>query len=189
MTQNHTSVLEKGHERHLAHQRPVHRCRARRGLIRRRLPPSLRFGTGHRGAHLSEGRIDVAEFDDRSAIVAGATRESDLHPAFEGLGGLPAALAPKESPDAELERIRSRGRLAENIDWIGVILAIGLGALFLVTDWAPPGFALLAIAVCSIGGRIVLDFDEDTEYEALKKEERRRRIERIEATGDPGAGV
>ena len=84
---------------------------------------------------------------------------------------------------------RARGRLAENIDWIGVILAIGLGALFLVTDWAPPGFALLAIAVCSIGGRIVLDFDEDTEYEALKKEERRRRIERIEATGDPGAGV
>lgn len=141
------------------------------------------------GTHLSEGRIDVAEFDDRSAIVAGATRESDLHPAFEGLGGLPAALAPKESPDPELERIRARGRLAENIDWIGVILAIGLGAMFLVTDWAPPGFALLAIAVCSIGGRIVLDFDEDTEYEALKKEERRRRIERIEATGDPGAGV
>lgn len=100
----------------------------------------------------------------------------------------PADESPRLS-DPELERIRTRGRLAENIDWIGVILAIGLGALFLVTDWAPPGFALLAIAVCSIGGRIVLDFDEDTEYEALKKEERRRRIERIEATGDPGAGV
>ncbi|PMC62460.1 hypothetical protein CJ204_05540 [Corynebacterium xerosis] len=141
------------------------------------------------GTHLSEGRIDVAEFDDRSAIVAGATRESDLHPAFEGLGGLPAALAPKESPDAELERIRSRGRVVENIDWIGVALAIGLGALFMATGWAPPGFALLALAVCSIGGRIVFDFDEDTEYEALKKADRRKHLDRIEGARDPGAGV
>ncbi|WP_295623699.1 DUF1707 domain-containing protein [uncultured Corynebacterium sp.] len=139
--------------------------------------------------HLSDGRIDVEEFDSRSAIVAGAIHESDVAPAFEGLGGLPAKPVEEPAPDPELERIRTRGRLAENIDWIGVVLAIGLGALFLVTDWAPPGFALLAIAVCSIGGRIVLDFDEDTEYEALKKEERRRRIERIKGTGDPGAGV
>lgn len=141
------------------------------------------------GAHLTEGRIDVAEFDDRSAIVAGATRETDLHPAFEGLGGLPPALAPEEAPDTELERIRTRGRLAENIDWIGVALAIGLGALFMATGWAPPGFALLAIAVCSIGGRIVLDFDEDTEYEALKKADRRKRLDRIDGARDPGAGV
>ena len=70
-----------------------------------------------------------------------------------------------------------------------MILAIGLGALFLFTDWAPPGFALLAIAVCSIGGRIVLDFDEDTEYEALKKADRRKRLDRIEGARDPGAGV
>ena len=52
-----------------------------------------------------------------------------------------------------------------------------------------PGVALLAIAVCSIGGRIVLDFDEDTEYEALKKADRRKRLDRIEGARDPGSGV
>ncbi|MFC3849067.1 DUF1707 domain-containing protein [Corynebacterium hansenii] len=137
------------------------------------------------GAHLSDGRIDVGEFDARSAVVARAVVESDLRPAFEGLGGVPD----QNAGDPELDRIRTRGRLAENIDWIGVALAIGLGALFFITGWAPPGFALLAIAVCSIGGRMALDFDEDDEYEAMKEADRRRRLERIEGTRDPEAGV
>lgn len=136
------------------------------------------------GKHLSDGRIDVGEFEGRSAMAAAATRESDLRPAFEGLGGVPAMAASGTgagpAPDPEIDRIRARGRIAENIDWIGVVLAIGFSALFLATGWAPPGLGLLAIAVCSIGGRIVLGFDEDTEYEALKKADRRRRLERIE---------
>ena len=153
-------------------------------------PETLRFSDADRsaaletlGEHVAEGRIDIAEFEDRSAIVAAATEESDLVPAFEGLGGIPATRAPDPEPDPEIERIRTRGRIVENIDWIGVMLAIGLGALFLATGWAPPGFALLAVAVCSIGGRAVLDFGEDTEYEALKKADRRRRLERIEGAG------
>lgn len=83
-----------------------------------------------------------------------------------------------------MARIRTRGRLVEGLDWFGVALAVVLGVLFMVTGWAPPGFAMASIAVCSIGGRIVLDFDEDTEYEALKKADRRRRIESIEGADD-----
>ena len=134
--------------------------------------------------HLAAGRLDVDEFDARSALVVAAIRDVDLVPAFRGLGGPPAETA----PDPEMARIRTRGRLVEGLDWFGVALAVVLGVLFMVTGWAPPAVAMVSIVVCSIGGRIVLDFGEDYEYEALKKADRRRRIERIEGADDRPAG-
>ena len=60
-------------------------------------PETLRLSDADRsaaleplGEHVAEGRLDIAEFEDRSAIVAAASGASDLVPAFEA-GRNPAA--------------------------------------------------------------------------------------------------
>ncbi|MVU78728.1 DUF1707 domain-containing protein [Nocardia sp. ET3-3] len=65
-------------------------------------PPEIRIGTAERedamkrlSDHFAAGRLSVAEFDERSGIVAAAMTRRDLEPVF---ADLPEPVAEKSSP-------------------------------------------------------------------------------------------
>ena len=63
--------------------------------------PEVRVGTAEREAaqselneHFSQGRLEVAEFEERSSLVAGARTRSDLDTVFHDLPRAPATVDP-----------------------------------------------------------------------------------------------
>jgi hypothetical protein len=114
--------------------------------------PEIRVGTAEReealsrlGEHFSAGRLSVAEFDERSAIVASATTKSQVDAVF---GDLPAAVADDAPAKRQL-----------NWDWAGSVMAltpiIALVLFFVLGSWL---WFLLIPAVPAVleGGRRVI---------------------------------
>jgi len=63
--------------------------------------PEVRVGTAEREAaqselneHFSQGRLEVAEFEERSSLVAGARTRSELDTVFHDLPRAPATVDP-----------------------------------------------------------------------------------------------
>ena len=114
--------------------------------------PEIRVGTAEReealsrlGEHFSAGRLSVAEFDERSAIVAAATTKGQIDAVFSDL---PAAVA----VDAPVKR-------QLNWDWTGSVMAltpiVALVLFFVLGSWL---WFLLIPAVPAVleGGRRVI---------------------------------
>ena len=86
--------------------------------------PEVRIGTAEReraynalGEHFSAGRLDVAEFEERSGLTAVARTSADLAPLFSDLpGGLPAAVTdPQAAPDPAAPRRSTMRRVDPRI--------------------------------------------------------------------------
>ena len=114
--------------------------------------PEIRVGTAEReealsrlGEHFSAGRLSVAEFDERSAIVATATTKRQIDAVFSDL---PAAVADDVPAKRQL-----------NWDWAGSVMAltpiIALVLFFVLGSWL---WFLLIPAVPAVleGGRRVI---------------------------------
>ncbi|MFC8042172.1 DUF1707 domain-containing protein [Nocardia sp. NPDC057353] len=157
------------------------------------------------GEHYAAGRLDGDEFYERSGAIAAGRTLGALHESFRGLpGGVPlraadgaiervgaaqqAALAKQEeSPAAELESLRHRGKVVETID--GVVLGLTL-VVFLVLQfpvgWSWAWLVWPSLVLTLSVPRLIYHFgDEDEEmYEKLKKADaksRRKRLEQADA--------
>ncbi|CAM3041021.1 DUF1707 domain-containing protein [Prescottella defluvii] len=98
--------------------------------------PEIRVGTVEREhaldaltQHLSDGRLTVTEFDERSGRIAAATTRGQLDRVFDDLPALtPSAAAAKVSPEAE--------SAAPEKPWRNIVMAVipfvALALFFLV---------------------------------------------------------
>lgn len=153
------------------------------------------------GDHYAAGRLDSAEFYDRSADVAAARTLASVREPFRGLpGGVPleqvdghvrkvASTTPAvrgenlpSTPEAELASLRSRGSLVESLDWviIGITLVVFL-VLQIVVDWDYAWIVWPSLIVTLSVPRMILRYSDDDEeaYEELKEadaEARRKRL-------------
>ncbi|MBF6133601.1 DUF1707 domain-containing protein [Nocardia otitidiscaviarum] len=96
-------------------------------------PPDIRIGTAERedamrrlSDHFAAGRLSVAEFDERSAIVAAAVTRGDLEQVFTDLPA-PVSL---EKPKPAARGFRLPAGVPERVMPVITILAL---ILFLVT--------------------------------------------------------
>jgi hypothetical protein len=90
--------------------------------------------------HLGSGRLDLAEFDERSAAVSNATTKSQLAEQFADLpGGTPPAVRAKES-----NPLRNLVVATGSIAVLALVLAVVLGSwwLLLVAIGVPATFTI-----------------------------------------------
>lgn len=142
------------------------------------------------------GRIDLAEFDERNALIVHAKTFGEVEPAFEGIpGGVPftqggdgrlvpavAGATPEAEDQATLDQVVNKGRTIEKIDTVvGVCLmiAMGVGIFAHVPRWWLSFF--VAGGVCVLA-RLIVGFEDDEEkaYAELKKAEEAARAERLQ---------
>lgn len=162
------------------------------------------------GEHFAEGRLDSAEFYDRSGRIAQARTVDSVRPAFSGLpGGIPfevvdghlrmvdrsaktpvtqrnASVTPID-PDAEFDALRKRGRVVESLDGVivGITLIVFLVLQFVV-GWDYAWIVWPSLAVTLTVPRMVLGYgDEDEEiYEELKEVDSKERKARLRAAAE-----
>ncbi|MGP6174977.1 DUF1707 SHOCT-like domain-containing protein [Corynebacterium sp. A21] len=154
------------------------------------------------GSHFAEGRLDSAEFDERTGLAAQARTVGDILPAFEDLpGGLPfhsgedgrLVPVPLYAPDippgsavdpdvVELQDLKRRGKKIEALS--GVIIGLTL-ATFLVLQFVfGVGWAWLvwpSLMVTMAIPRMLYRYSDADEqaYTELKKVEDQGRKDRI----------
>lgn len=142
--------------------------------------------------HFAEGRLTQNDFDSRCTSIASATTNSDLFPLFQDLpGGLPVdskglpesqdIAKSEESDRRELESLKKRGNLIENLDWIivGITLLAFLSLKFLGVQQAWLVWPSLIVTLSL--PRILLKYSdaEESNYEELKHVETRQFKEKI----------
>ncbi|MFC4373160.1 DUF1707 domain-containing protein [Nocardia halotolerans] len=156
------------------------------------------------GKHFADGRLDSAEFYDRSGAVATARTFAALAEPFRGLpGGVPlieaggqlsrvpfadeAAAqsggdAPTGTAAAELAALRSRGETIESFDWIivGTTLITFL-VLQVIIGWDYAWIVWPSLIITLSVPRMILRFTDSDEkvYEDLKKSEVEARKKRL----------
>ncbi|AHH15959.1 hypothetical protein DUF 1707 [Nocardia nova SH22a] len=144
--------------------------------------PDIRIGTAEReqamqrlSEHFAAGRLSVAEFDERSGLIAAAVTRGDLAPVF---GDLPAAVptAP-EPPEPPEQHSTGRRELAAPI--MGSIVLIALVLFFVTHTWL--WFLMIPAAGIITGGLRQRDHEhrilggEDRILERRRRRDRRRR--------------
>ncbi|MBF6172465.1 DUF1707 domain-containing protein [Nocardia blacklockiae] len=99
--------------------------------------PDIRIGTAEReqamarlSDHFAAGRLSVAEFDERSAVVAAAVTRGDLAPVFADLPQ-PVAEEPKPKPD----RASRRGGPEVRGPVMGLMVILALVLFFTTGSW------------------------------------------------------
>ncbi|TLF81174.1 DUF1707 SHOCT-like domain-containing protein [Nocardia cyriacigeorgica] len=156
------------------------------------------------GKHYADGRLDTAEFYDRSGAAASARTFSALGDVFTGLpGGVPlnrvdghvvkvpfsgdaavggGELVAGSSAAAELSALRARGNTIESLDWIIVgITLVGFLVLQVIVGWDYAWIVWPSLIVTLSVPRMILRFSDTDEevYEDLKKSEARARKQRL----------
>ena len=180
--------------------------------------PAIRIGDADRsaaldalGMHFADGRLTIAEFEERTGAAATAVTRADLAPLFADLpGGVPgsaggrattspldprvsnpsaadsaAASAPTRSllsSENELAELRNKGQLVTRID--SALWSIGFILFFVLMFTGITSYFWLALVGAGIGSvavRSIVGFDDDDEktFEALSKEEKRERRQRL----------
>ncbi|MFD3746893.1 DUF1707 domain-containing protein [Nocardia sp. NPDC058633] len=175
-------------------------------------PDGLRLSDGERthaldvlGKHFADGRLDVAEFYDRSGAVAAARTFAALAEPFHGLpGGVPltrmdgrlvavsaADGTVSKSSDgkveastaaAELSALRARGDTVASIDWIIVgITLISFLVLQVIVGWDYAWIVWPSLIITLSIPRMILRFSDSDEkvYEDLKKADNKARKKRL----------
>ncbi|MDO5671043.1 MAG: DUF1707 domain-containing protein [Corynebacterium sp.] len=138
--------------------------------------------------HFTEGRLDTAEFDERTLAASQAKTRGELRPLFEDLPGqLGGALEPGtaivEKHDVELEEIRDRGMKVEK--WDGILGSVTLVSFFVLmfafnVSWAWIVWPIMGALFVVI--RLLNHYSDSDEeaYEELKEVEEKARKARIE---------
>jgi len=158
------------------------------------------------GEHYAAGRLDSAEFYERSGEISSARTFSALHPSFRGLpGGVPleqvdghirmipdvsapavrrdTSPAAPQSAEDELASLRDRGSTVETLDWIIIgITLVAFLVLQIVLGWSYAWIVWPSLIVTLSVPRLILKYSDDDEkvYEELKKSEAAERKKRLE---------
>ncbi|MFD0364562.1 DUF1707 domain-containing protein [Nocardia sp. GCM10030253] len=90
--------------------------------------------------HLGSGRLDLAEFDERSAAVSTATTKTELAELFADLPGSMPPPAPAPVPNPLRTLVVTAGAIAAFVlvlalvtgDWWWLLVALGAPALFVL---------------------------------------------------------
>ncbi len=147
--------------------------------------PDVRIGTAEReqamqrlSEHFAAGRLSVAEFDERSGLIAAAVTRGDLAPIFADLpASVPTAPEPPE-PAAQ----QSGGRPEVAAPIMGLIVIIALVLFFTTHTWV--WFLLIPAAGIITGGLRQRDHEHrilgngefgDRILERRQRRDRRRR--------------
>ncbi|PSR67208.1 hypothetical protein C8258_16415 [Nocardia sp. MDA0666] len=146
--------------------------------------PDVRIGTAEReqamqrlSEHFAAGRLSVAEFDERSGLIAAAVTRGDLAPVF---GDLPAAVPePPEPPEPAAAQPGGRREFAGPMMGLVVILALVL--FFTTHTWL--WFLLIPAVGIITGGlqqrghdRRLLGGDDHRVLDRRRRRDRRRRF-------------
>ncbi|MBF6088641.1 DUF1707 SHOCT-like domain-containing protein [Nocardia cyriacigeorgica] len=156
------------------------------------------------GKHYADGRLDTAEFYDRSGAAASARTFNALADVFTGLpGGVPlnrvdgqvvkvpfsgdeavvrGDKAAGSAAAAELSALRARGNTIESLDWIIVgITLISFLILQVIVGWDYAWIVWPSLIVTLSVPRMILRFSDTDEevYEDLKKSEAKARKQRL----------
>ncbi|CCF62376.1 DUF1707 SHOCT-like domain-containing protein [Nocardia cyriacigeorgica] len=156
------------------------------------------------GKHYADGRLDTAEFYDRSGAAATARTFGALADVFAGLpGGAPLSRVDGQvvkvpfSDDhavpggdkvaastaaAELSALRARGNTIESLDWIIVgITLISFLVLQVIVGWDYAWIVWPSLIVTLSIPRMILRFSDTDEkvYEDLKKSDAESRKQRL----------
>lgn len=159
------------------------------------------------GTHFADGRLDDAEFNDRSASVAAAKTLGELRPLFDDLpGGLPFAsdgravavpgqdaamlsetsreldAAASDPEAAELESLRKRGSMIQALD--GTIVGVTLVTFLLLQFVFHVSYAWVVwpslVVTLSVPRMLLKYSDEDEElFEEIKEADQETRKERL----------
>ncbi|APE33506.1 hypothetical protein BOX37_05450 [Nocardia mangyaensis] len=157
------------------------------------------------GKHFADGRLDSAEFYERSGAVAAARTVGALDEPFRGLpGGVPLTRVSGQlakvpfgegavavggdsttsSAAAELSALRARGHTIESIDWIIVgTTLISFLVLQVIVGWDYAWIVWPSLIITLSVPRMVLRFSDSDEelYEELKESETKARKKRLAA--------
>lgn len=155
------------------------------------------------GKHFADGRLDSAEFYERSGAVAAARAVGALDEPFRGLpGGVPltrvngqlakvpfgegavAARGESTTAAAELSALRARGDTIESIDWIIVgTTLISFLVLQMIVGWDYAWILWPSLIITLSIPRMILRFSDSDEelYEELKESETKARKKRLAA--------
>lgn len=181
-----------------------------RGTDRLRLSDNNRIhAMSTLGTHFADGRLDDAEFNDRSAAVAEAKTLGELRPLFGDLpGGLPFSadgravavdeqdtalvagasssgssdIAARDPDAAEVDSLRKRGKLVQSID--ATVLGVTLLSFLVLQFVFNVSYAWVvwpSLAVTLTVPRMLLKYsDEDEElFEEIQEAEQEIRKKRL----------
>ncbi|MFF3569389.1 DUF1707 SHOCT-like domain-containing protein [Nocardia jiangxiensis] len=136
--------------------------------------PDIRIGTAERETamrrlsdHFAAGRLSVAEFDERSAVVAAATTRGDLVGVFADLPE-PAAQAQQSAPPQQHRRGRAEIRGAA----MGLTVIVALVLFFVLHTWL--WFLLIPAAAILLGPSGRRDQGQRRREERRERRDRRR---------------
>ncbi|MBY8858125.1 DUF1707 domain-containing protein [Nocardia sp. CA2R105] len=137
--------------------------------------PDIRIGTAERETamrrlsdHFAAGRLSVAEFDERSAVVAAATTRGDLVGVFADLPE-PAAQPQQSAPPPQQQR---RGRTEIRGAAMGLTVIVALVLFFVLHTWL--WFLLIPAAAILLGPSGRRDQGQRRREERRERRDRRR---------------
>lgn len=158
--------------------------------------PGARIGDPERMAALdrltdlfTNGYLDVAEFDSRTATAAGATHTGDLEALFADLPKQSELAVRQEnapvrsaSADEELDRVLARGRKVRSADaviWAAAMIMFFVGLFVLDWDYFWVAFPVAAFASWGVREVIGLGDDDEEIFDELEEAEKKKRAERL----------
>ena len=136
----------------------------------------------------TNGYLDVAEFDARTAVAASATRAGDLDALFADVpaGRELAVTSPvahdPSAADAELDRIAARGkkvRSADAVIWAAAMVFFFVALFVFDWDWFWVAFPVAAFASAGVRGLYGLGDEDEEIFEELDSAEKAKRTERL----------
>lgn len=144
------------------------------------------------GTHFADGRLDITEFNERTAKVGEARTIGELRPLFDDLpGGIPfqpGSLTPNlpattaNDTSRELAELKKKGDLIKTIDSVAGSLALIVFFLGLfVFHWSYSWLAFLAVSPVILLSRQFLGVNSADEkaLKALEKQEEKERQQRL----------
>ncbi|WP_067683372.1 DUF1707 SHOCT-like domain-containing protein [Nocardia miyunensis] len=138
--------------------------------------PDIRIGTAERETamrrlsdHFAAGRLSVAEFDERSAVVAGAVTHGDLVGVFADLPE--PATQPQQSASSS-PRQRRAGRAEVRGAAMGLTVIVALVLFFVLHTWL--WFLLIPAAAILLGPSGRRDQGQRRREERRERRDRRR---------------
>ncbi|QPK83555.1 DUF1707 domain-containing protein [Corynebacterium qintianiae] len=159
--------------------------------------PGIRIGDPERARafdRLTElftnGYLDVAEFDRRTAQAANANYRNDLTELFadlpdhevEPLGSARSDVKHVPDADAELDRVLARGKKVQAADaviWSATMVLFFLGLFVFHFNYFWVVFPIAGIASMAVRGVFGLEDEDEQIFDELTAAEKKKRAERL----------
>ncbi|MDO5077450.1 DUF1707 domain-containing protein [Corynebacterium sp.] len=135
--------------------------------------------------HLAEGRLSIAEFDERSEAITYAITRGDLEPIFEDLPAVTSqasALSTISAQQDELAELMRRGRRLKSMQsylWSSTMIAFFLLLFLFNVAWFWVVFPIAGVASAALYKAVGLSEDEAELLESLEHQQLDQRRQRL----------